>query len=86
VEPIPVDLSGVPETLLWNLGRRAAARAGASLLDDPLAVELTGRLEYDFSDASQGAGWHAVRASRVSRPRAKVQRRVAYHGRGARPR
>jgi O-methyltransferase involved in polyketide biosynthesis len=64
MEPIPVDLSGVPETLLWNLGRRAAAaRAGASLLEDPLAVELADRLEYDFSNASQGSGWHAVRVA-----------------------
>jgi len=44
MEPIPVDLSGVPETLLWNLGRRAAAaRTGASVLEDPLAIEVAGR-------------------------------------------
>jgi hypothetical protein len=37
VEPIGVELSGVPETLLGNLGRRAAAaRIGA--LDDPRAL------------------------------------------------
>jgi O-methyltransferase involved in polyketide biosynthesis len=64
VEPIPVDLSGVPETLLWNLGRRAAAaRTGASLLEDPLAIEVAGRLQYDFTDASRGARWHAVRVA-----------------------
>lgn len=64
VEPIPVDLSGVPETLLWNLGRRAAAaRAGASLLKDPLAIEAAGRLQYDFTGASRGARWHAVRVA-----------------------
>jgi hypothetical protein len=35
MEPIPIDLSGAPETLLWNLGRRAvAARTGASPLED----------------------------------------------------
>jgi O-methyltransferase involved in polyketide biosynthesis len=62
MEPIPVDLSGVPQTLLWNLGRRAAAaRTASSLLDDPLAIEVTGRLQYDFGDASRGAKWHAVR-------------------------
>jgi O-methyltransferase involved in polyketide biosynthesis len=64
MEPIPVDLSGVPETLLWNLGRRAAAaRMGASLLEDPLAIEVADRLQYDFADASRGARWHAVRVA-----------------------
>ena len=63
MEPIPVDLSGVPQTLLWNLGRRAAAaRTERSLLDDPLAIEVAG-LQYDFPDASRGAGWHAVRVA-----------------------
>lgn len=64
MEPIPVDLSGVPQTLLWNLGRRAAAaRTGASLLKDPLAIEVAGRLRYDFTGASRGARWHAVRVA-----------------------
>lgn len=57
MEPIPVDLSGVPATLLGNLGRRAAAaRSGASLLTDPLAVEVAGRLQYDFTGASREPG------------------------------
>jgi O-methyltransferase involved in polyketide biosynthesis len=64
MEPIPVDLSGVPQTLLWNLGRRAAAaRTSSSLLDDPLAIEVAGRLQYDFGDGSRGAKWHAVRVA-----------------------
>src|SRR5262249_47426263 len=55
-------LSEVPETLLWNLGRRAAAaRTRSPLLEDPRAVEIVDRLDYDFADASRGAGWHAVR-------------------------
>jgi O-methyltransferase involved in polyketide biosynthesis len=62
VEPIPVDLSGVPETLLWNLGRRAAA-ARAGLLDDPFAIEIADRLQYDFTDVSRGTQWHAVRVA-----------------------
>lgn len=62
MEPVPVDLSGVPETLLWNLGRRAAA-ARAGLLYDPFAIEVAGRLAYDFSGASRGTGWHAVRVA-----------------------
>jgi O-methyltransferase involved in polyketide biosynthesis len=61
-EPIRVYLSGVPETLLSNLGRRAAAaRAKRSLLDDPLAVETVQRLDYDFADSSRGASLHALR-------------------------
>ena len=64
MEPIAVDLSGVPETLLWNLGRRAAAaRAGGSVLDDPIAIEVTGRLQHDFPDTTRGARWHAVRVA-----------------------
>jgi O-methyltransferase involved in polyketide biosynthesis len=68
MDSIPVDLSGVPETLLWNLGRRAAAAsAGSPLLDDPLAVEVAGRLQYDFTNASRGARWHAVRVATFDR-------------------
>ena len=64
MEPIQVDLSGVPQTLLWNLGRRAAAaRTARPLLDDPLAIEVADRLQYDFPDASRGASWHAVRVA-----------------------
>ena len=33
------------------------------LLNDPRAVEIVDRLEYDFSDASRGAIWHAVRVA-----------------------
>ena len=62
MEPIPVDLHGVPETLLWNLGRRAeAARTGS--LEDPLAIEVAGRLQHAFTGASQGARWHAARVA-----------------------
>lgn len=64
MERVRIDLSGVPETLLWNLGRRAAAaRMGRPLLDDPRAVEIVDRLEYDFADSSRGAIWHAVRVA-----------------------
>lgn len=64
MERIAVDLSGVPQTLLWNLGRRAeVARSGGSLLRDPRAVEVVDRLDYDFADARRGAQWHAVRVA-----------------------
>jgi O-methyltransferase involved in polyketide biosynthesis len=63
-EPLPVDLSGVSATLLSNLGRRAAAaRAKKPLLDDPLAVEAVERLDYDLTDVSRGASWHALRVA-----------------------
>ncbi len=63
MEPrIQVDLSGVQETLLGNLGRRAAAaRIGA--LDDPLAIELVDRLDYDFAEAARGVRLHAARVA-----------------------
>ncbi|HEY1775493.1 MAG TPA: class I SAM-dependent methyltransferase [Solirubrobacteraceae bacterium] len=62
VQRIPVDLSGIPETLLGNLGRRAvAARLGA--LKDPMAIEVVKRLEYDFADSNHGARLHAVRVA-----------------------
>lgn len=61
-EPIRVDLAGVSETLLSNLGRRAAAaREKGPLLDDPLAVETVQRLDYDFADTARGASLHALR-------------------------
>jgi O-methyltransferase involved in polyketide biosynthesis len=80
MEPIPVDLSGVPETLLWNLGRRAAAaRSGDSLLEDPLAIEVADRLQYDFTNSSQGARWHAVRVATFDQA---VRRFLAQHPAG----
>lgn len=66
MERIPVDLSGVPETLLGNLGRRAvAARAG--FLDDPMAVQVVERLDHDFTDANRGARLHAIRVATFDR-------------------
>lgn len=60
--PPPVDLSGVPETLLGNLGRRAAAaRAGA--LRDPMAIQVVDQLDYDFAELTRGALLHAVRVA-----------------------
>lgn len=61
-----MNLSGVPETLLGNLGRRAAAaRIGA--LNDPMAIELVSRLDYDFAAFARGARWHAVRVATFDR-------------------
>jgi O-methyltransferase involved in polyketide biosynthesis len=63
------ELTGVPETALWNLYQRAsAARAGH--LDDPRAVEALHRLDYPFErfDLPHGglaARLHALRVRTV---------------------
>jgi O-methyltransferase involved in polyketide biosynthesis len=79
VEPIHVDhLSGVPETVLGNLGRRAAAaRLGA--LHDPLAIQLVDRLDYDFTDFARGARLHALRVATFD---AAVRRFLSSHPTG----
>src|SRR5690348_16690669 len=42
-----VQLTGVPETALWNLYHRAAA-ARSGHLTDPRAIELVSRIDYPF--------------------------------------
>jgi O-methyltransferase involved in polyketide biosynthesis len=78
LERIPVDLSGVPETLLGNLGRRAAA-ARAGVLEDPMAIEVADRLAHDFADSGRGMRLHAVRVATFD---AAVQRFLASHPSG----
>jgi O-methyltransferase involved in polyketide biosynthesis len=78
VERIPVDLSGIPETLLGNLGRRAAA-ARLGSLKDPMAIELVDRLAYDFADSNRGARLHAVRVATFD---AAVRRFLGSHPSG----
>jgi len=64
-----VELTGVPETALWNLYERAsAARAGH--LDDPRAVEVLERLDYPFERfdvpyAGFAARLHALRVRTI---------------------
>ncbi|MYU16768.1 class I SAM-dependent methyltransferase [Streptomyces sp. SID8361] len=46
-----MELSEVPETLLWNLYMRAAeARRARTVLADPKAVELVDRIDYPFEE------------------------------------
>ncbi|ATL84841.1 class I SAM-dependent methyltransferase [Streptomyces malaysiensis] len=46
-----IELSEVPETLLWNLYMRAAeARRARTVLADPKAVELVDRIDYPFEE------------------------------------
>ena len=49
-EPVSdsVSLTGVEETLMIPLWARAIATQRGGLIDDPAAVELVERLEYDF--------------------------------------
>jgi O-methyltransferase involved in polyketide biosynthesis len=67
--PAKVELTGVPETALWNLYQRAsAARAGH--LDDPRALEVLARLDYPFErfdlpDHGLAARLHALRVRTV---------------------
>jgi O-methyltransferase involved in polyketide biosynthesis len=64
-----VELTGVPETALWNLYQRASA-ARAGYLDDPRAVEVLVRLDYPFERfdlpyAGLAARLHALRVRTV---------------------
>lgn len=63
-DKIKVELSGVPETLLWNLYHRAAeARRPDALLDDPRAVELVDSIDFPFERFGEPrmARLHALR-------------------------
>jgi len=63
-----VELSGVPETLLWTLYYRATeARRPGSVIDDPKAVELVDAIDYPFAERfgpphGPQAQWQALRA------------------------
>jgi O-methyltransferase involved in polyketide biosynthesis len=65
--------------LLGNLGRRAAAsRLGA--LEDPVAVEVVARLDYDFSRFDRGSRLHAARVATFDEA---VRRFLGVHPAGA---
>jgi O-methyltransferase involved in polyketide biosynthesis len=74
------ELDGVEETLLWTLHHRAEeARRPDRVLDDPVAVDLVGRLDYDWSRVAGGpllAQWQALRARRFDD---EVRRFLAAH-------
>jgi len=66
-QPVSVQLGPVPETLLWTLWHRAVeARRRDTVLRDPLAVELVGRIDFPFEERfGDGRGlsqWQALRA------------------------
>ncbi len=59
-----VDITGVPETMLWPLWHRAAEqRRARPLLHDPLSARLVERIDYDFRGRfGRPSVLHAVRA------------------------
>lgn len=75
---IKVDLTGVPETALWNLYQRASA-ARTRLLDDPRAIEVLTRLDYPFERFDMPFGGLAARlhAQRVRTMDAALRRLLA---------
>lgn len=64
----PVALTGVEETLIIPLWARAMATRAQGLIDDPVAVELVDRLDYDFESklghAKHLASFSLVRTAR----------------------
>ncbi|MEM1437262.1 MAG: class I SAM-dependent methyltransferase [Pseudomonadota bacterium] len=62
-----LELSGVPETMLWPLWNRAAeARRSDRLIDDPRSIELVDAIDYDFKAnfGSPNRG-HGIRSRRA---------------------
>lgn len=59
-----LDLSDVPETMLWPLWNRAAEQKRPQrLLDDPLAAELVDQIDYDFRGMfGPPSVFHVIRA------------------------
>lgn len=59
-----LDLSGVPETMLWPLWNRAAHQElDKRLLEDPLSSKLVSRINYDFRGTfGKPHVFHAIRA------------------------
>jgi O-methyltransferase involved in polyketide biosynthesis len=76
---VAVELSGVPETLLWTLYHRAEeARRPDAVLKDPLAVELVDRIDYPFDARFGASGWRARwQALRALRFDIQVRRFIA---------
>jgi len=79
---MPVELRGVPETLLWTLYHRASeARRGDAVLHDPKAVEVLDAIDFPFEERFGSAGeglsqWQALRALTFDR---QVERFLAKH-------
>ena len=63
-KPKKVDLSGVPETMLWPLWNRAMeTRRSGRMIADPMAVDLVERIDYDFAGHfGKPTVFHPIRA------------------------
>ena len=61
---VTVDLTGVPETMLWPLWHRAAETGRPDrLIDDPMAADLVARIDYDFAGSfGKPSVIHPIRA------------------------
>ncbi|MEM9630565.1 MAG: class I SAM-dependent methyltransferase [Pseudomonadota bacterium] len=59
-----IELDGVPETMLWPLWNRAyETRRHDALIEDPLAVKLVDKIDYDFpASFGKPSRAHGVRA------------------------
>ena len=59
-----LELTGVPETMLWPLWHRAnEVKRSDRLIDDSLAVELVSRIDYDFrGHFGPPSPFHPIRA------------------------
>lgn len=78
---VKADLTGIPETLLWNVYHRAlAARGTHPLLRDPKAIELVERIDYPFSrfGGDPTGQWHSLRVLRFD---TEIRRFIADHPR-----
>lgn len=60
----PVDLGGVPETMLWTLYNRAVeARRPDGFLRDPTCVRVCESIDYDYERSfGKPDGWHPTRS------------------------
>src|SRR5690349_20295646 len=76
---VAVDLTGVPETMLWTLYTRAdESRRADSVLPDPLAVSVVDRIDYPFAERFGRTGWRARwQALRARRFDTEVERFMA---------
>jgi O-methyltransferase involved in polyketide biosynthesis len=80
-----VELTGVPETMLWTLYYRATeARRSDAVLRDPKAVELVDAIDYPFEErfgraVEWQAQWQALRARRFD---SEVRRFLSAHPAG----
>ena len=75
-----ITLSGVPETMLQTVYARAKETKTRGAITDNKAVELIGRLDYDFSMADKDAAMHSGVIARTIVLDKLVKSYLASHG------